>query len=68
MIPDEIIQQFRERWAGTADELATALEAFYQDIRGTFMLALEDPPEVGTVGDVADNYFANYYGEDNIPQ
>jgi hypothetical protein len=65
MHPDEIIQLFREKWAGTASELATALDAFYSDIRNSVVMLDVKEPLVDMV--IVDDYVGNHYGEDNIP-
>ena len=72
MPPDDIIQLFRDRWVGTAEELASALEFFYQDIRSSIVLALGDEATAKTalatyMVNTLDDYVGNHYGEDNIP-
>jgi hypothetical protein len=39
MNANDIYLMFKEKWCGTEDELDTALDAFYADIRSSFDMA-----------------------------
>jgi hypothetical protein len=61
---------FTAHWSGTAEELDVALEAFYEDIRSSYLLALKTAwPLSGDRGDrqvsdvilIVDDYVYNHY-------
>lgn len=70
MIPAEIIQEFKDRWVGTDEQLEHALEEFYTDIRSSFELALNNagldhPAVTGPLTQqiliTVDDYLGNQY-------
>lgn len=64
-----IIAAFNAHWTGTDEDLAAALEAFYQDIRRTTVIAMRGDEivsrrDVVAILDEVDDYFTDRYGLD----
>jgi hypothetical protein len=61
---DMVIARFRERWVGTEDELANALDAFFDDIRDSMEKAVNSQKYVmgAGVGDAIINTVCDYFG------
>ncbi len=66
MHPEDIINLFKDKWVGTAEELSVAIDYFFCDIRSTVVLVLgdeKDTPLGTSVVNAMNDYYGNHYGD-----
>ena len=71
MHPDEIIQLFKDKWVGTAEELSIAIDYFFSDILSSVVMCADEEPMAGQtrgehVKNVVSDYYSNHYGEEQF--
>jgi hypothetical protein len=63
--PDDIVARFMQHWKGSDIDLAECLECFYEDIRGSFDLAMGTagvfPGSKTEILVTVDDYVNNHY-------